>query len=352
MTKTIILVRHGLSEFNKQGRMQGSSNASMLSDSGRIMAKNVAQSLTQTKLDYAMTSPLSRAQETAEIALTQQDNPVKLETVDDLRETEMYMLEGMTFNDIAAQYPDEYRAWKYDADNFVVIHGGAEVFPIRDLYSRSAVFWQELIPQVDAQTILLVSHGGTIQALINTALGLSSKHHHTFQQSNCGISCLRLEAHANHYTLQRLNDTSPQGEFLPKLKAGKQGLRTLVMPCDELLERHGVQTIQKLNIDINPMIHESVNLPDNLEKHLCGTNNSVSREQMIETLVDKQSGNPALENIAVFAPVAVIRDVLTQGLYVNTEFVNRIEFQQNTLTVVHNSESHPTPIMQCLNIII
>lgn len=349
MNKTIFLVRHGLSEFNKQGRMQGSSNASRLSDEGKQMAQNAGGYLRKFAIDQALASPLARAKQTAEMALSQLDQTIDIETVHDLRETEMYMLEGLTFDEIKRVYPQAYHDWKYDADNFSVSLDEGEVFPIRDLYKRSAHFWQQHVLSSETSTILIVSHGGTIQALINTALGLDTNHHHTFQQSNCGINRLMLDSDSRQFYLRQLNDTTPQGQLLPKLKAKKKGLRTLLIPSEQRTDQNAIHELGKHLINLECLVHESILSNELGEQAEANTTRNLSSRQLKNIFLDKVNNEEALENMVVFAPVSVIRKLLSI-LKVKKDFADKIEFQQGTLTVVHNVSSHPTPIIQCVNV--
>lgn len=103
---------------------------------------------------------------------------------------------------------------------------------MRDVYRRAREFWLTALPQHRGQTLLVVSHGGTIQALVNTALGLPMMQHYNMQQTHSGLTVIDFAAPAlgtGH--LHLLNLTTPIGEPLPKLKAGKQGLRLVLLPC-------------------------------------------------------------------------------------------------------------------------
>jgi probable phosphoglycerate mutase len=68
----ILLVRHGLSSFNLEGRIQGRENDSELSDAGEIQARQLGEALRELPLTAAWCSPLQRAQRTAELLLQSQ----------------------------------------------------------------------------------------------------------------------------------------------------------------------------------------------------------------------------------------------------------------------------------------
>jgi probable phosphoglycerate mutase len=108
---------------------------------------------------------------------------------------------------------------------------------VRDVYRRAETFWASALPKHQGQTLLVVSHGSTIQALVNTALAIPMTRHHLFQQTHSGLTVVDFQAPVSGAgQLHLLNLTTPIGEQLPKLKAGKQRLRLLLLPCQPRLE--------------------------------------------------------------------------------------------------------------------
>src|SRR5258706_2173581 len=106
-------------------------------------------------------------------------------------------------------------------------------FPVRSLYDRVRLFWDYLLTAYAGKSIVLVSQGGTIRALLASALGLGAVHFHSFQQSNCGVSRLRFRSDSQQARLDLLNDTAHLGERLPKLKEGRRGVRLLLIPVTD-----------------------------------------------------------------------------------------------------------------------
>ena len=102
--------------------------------------------------------------------------------------------------------------------------------PLKDLFAQSRRFWRDTIARHRGQTILAVSHGGAIRALLSSALGLSPEEFQRLQQSNGGISALRISGRVRPRTrLLFMNRTQHLGEFLPKMKEGKGGVRVLLL---------------------------------------------------------------------------------------------------------------------------
>src|SRR6266851_493622 len=85
----------------------------------------------------------------------------------------------------------------------------AEVqYPVRNLYYRARLFWNDLLATCAGKSVLLVTHSGTARALIASALGLATEHFHSFQQSNCGVSRLCFSPDSRQPRLELLNDTT------------------------------------------------------------------------------------------------------------------------------------------------
>jgi probable phosphoglycerate mutase len=257
----IILVRHGQSTFNAQKRFQGSCDDSTLTAKGHQDAYEVGRALRGVTLKAAYVSPLQRAKVTANLMLmgmaVTPDNCPSIECRAELREIDLPNWQGLSYQCVREQCAEEYRCWKEQPDQFQMITDrtpvqstagtalvtiAATTYPLLELRDRVRHFWQVVLPRHRGDTIAIVSHSGTIRALINEALGIPAKQFHAIQQSNCGISQLSLAADGAA-TLEWMNTTVHLGETLPKLKDGKQGLRLILVssapgePLPTLAER-------------------------------------------------------------------------------------------------------------------
>ena len=144
--KRITLVRHGQSTWNAIGRMQGSSDFSVLTEKGKSQAETTSVLLRGERFDKVFSSPLRRATETAMIvwgtraekeAHDGQELPSYLNIHDGLREIDLYSFQGLDKNDAKVKFPKEYRMWKDNAENFE-IDGH---YPVRELWSRARLVW-------------------------------------------------------------------------------------------------------------------------------------------------------------------------------------------------------------------
>ncbi len=178
-----------------------------------------------------VTSPLTRVQQTTQAILSTlkqtTDNlpPVLIDR--QLTEINMSVWQGLSYQEVKEKFPKVYNSWQETPHLFTLDRTS---FPVVELFQQAQQFWQEILNKHRGQTILVVAHGGTNRALISTAIGLNPAHYHSLQQSNCGISCLEFPStHSNYGKLNYLNVTNHLGENLPKLKAGKRGLRWLLL---------------------------------------------------------------------------------------------------------------------------
>ena len=245
-TTRVILVRHGRSTYNEAGRYQGCSDESVLTEKGHKTAYQTGVALKSVKIDVIYTSPLKRVRETAQEIINARSSfnasiPPILVT-DKLKEIDLSAWQGLSYQYVKEDYAQEYFCWKNSPHQFKL--PDQATFPVLDLYQKAREFWQEILPQHQGKTILIVSHGGTNRALINTAIGISPDSYHFIQQCNCGISILEFnQLESKRGQLKALNLTAHLGKTLPKLKEGKQGLRLLLLSADS--SRHQLQQLAK-----------------------------------------------------------------------------------------------------------
>ena len=105
---TLLLVRHGETDWNREGRWQGLSDTS-LNDLGREQARVLAGTLDGT-VDAVYSSDLNRARETAEILAEELDLEVRLDPR--LRERGFGSWEGLTTPEIEERFGEAHRLWR------------------------------------------------------------------------------------------------------------------------------------------------------------------------------------------------------------------------------------------------
>jgi phosphoserine phosphatase len=230
----VVIVRHGESTFNVQERVQGQLNdVSELTDKGQAMAQMVGGALKDLKFDAAYSSPLKRAQHTAELVLAQCPKAPGLVTSDLIKEVYLVAWEGLSFKEVQDNYPEQYQQWRKTPHLLTMkTSEGKDFQPIHDLQNRARAFWETILPNHQDQTILLVGHSGINRALINSAIGLGPESYQRFDQSNCGISVLNFAGGLGEpVQIESINITAHLGMPIPK-KRREDAIRLMLV-------RHG-----------------------------------------------------------------------------------------------------------------
>ncbi|GJP62938.1 hypothetical protein CLOP_g20001 [Closterium sp. NIES-67] len=186
--KRVVLVRHGESTWNATGRIQGSSDFSVLTAKGESQAETSRQMLAADSFDLCFHSPLQRSARTAEVIWAARTAPMI--PLHDLREIDLYSFQGLFKEEGKARFGENYRMWQKDAANFE-IDGH---YPVRELWARAAVCWQEIL-RSEGRSVLVVAHNAVNQALVATATGLGPEYFRLLLQSNCGVSVLDFVPH-------------------------------------------------------------------------------------------------------------------------------------------------------------
>lgn len=157
----IYFIRHGQTDWNIAGKIQGSTDIP-LNETGRRQAQYLADGMKSRPVVRIFSSALGRALETAgAVGAAQQ---VAVEPIDGLEEVGFGQWEGMSWDEIMAQYPEEYRRWCLNPVE--VSPPGGELQGEVWLRCKKAM---DTILSKAAETkgdIAVVSHGATLAYII------------------------------------------------------------------------------------------------------------------------------------------------------------------------------------------
>ena len=193
----LMLVRHGETKWNVQRRYQGQSDLP-LSKIGQRQAQYIAERLAGQKIDAVYASDLKRAWQTAQTIVEKSGLDIFSEPR--LRELKFGILEGLTFDEAEAQFPDMIAAWLEDFNN---TPEGAETI---DLFNvRIVTLLEDLRRKHDEQIVLLVGHGGSLSEILRVVLGLSREKRWYLEMENASLSEVLIAK--DYISLRRLNDT-------------------------------------------------------------------------------------------------------------------------------------------------
>ena len=198
----ILLVRHGQSQGNAEGRF-GGHTATPLSELGQRQAEATARVLADEGVTAIYSSDLARALATA--APLAHATGLEVTRTSAFRERSVGQMEGLTFEEAAAQFPDEYAALLRRDFEHVLLGGES----YRQLLDRAAHALDEAINANRGGRLVVFTHTGTacILALhLMGALDAPTLRPVWLSTDNCGIN--RFHLHADGFLRVRaLNDT-------------------------------------------------------------------------------------------------------------------------------------------------
>ncbi|MCR5336773.1 MAG: histidine phosphatase family protein [Synergistes sp.] len=197
--RMIYFLRHGRTEWNNQLRYQGAVDIP-LNEDGRMQAHKAALRFSSADIDAVISSPLSRAMETAE-RIASFHKGLKVESTPLLTEVDFGKWEGRTVPEIKAGYADVFAKWRNDPLN-VDAPGGESM---DSLYERCGLFAEQLLARPE-RSIVVVGHGAMLRALFPRLLQLPRvSYFWKTRLDNCSITA--FSADAGRFALIYQNDT-------------------------------------------------------------------------------------------------------------------------------------------------
>lgn len=154
----IYITRHGETEWNKEGRMQGWKNSNLTED-GIKNAKKLGERLKHVDFDCIYCSPLGRAVDTAKYI--RQDKDTKIVLIDSLKEMGFGKWEGMEQDTINELYPIEY----FNFWNKPHLYSPIEGESFDELFERIKDVLNQIISNSSLENVLIVSHAVAIKAI-------------------------------------------------------------------------------------------------------------------------------------------------------------------------------------------
>ncbi len=207
----LIFVRHGQSEGNASGVIQGRLDFG-LSDLGRRQAEETARWMNQERISRVLSSPLCRAAETARFIAEEHGLPVELEPA--LLEYDIGAVSGLTGAEIRARHPEVSAAYARGERPRFPGEEGREAF-----HARVSALLRSLGEQSSDETVVAVAHGGVINAACAIVLGVDIKRPGVFQVANCSLTELTTDR-GGRFMLRRHNDVCHLAGLLTTVDRG------------------------------------------------------------------------------------------------------------------------------------
>jgi len=159
---TIVLVRHGETDWNRERRFQGHADTP-LNEAGRLQALELADTLRDERLAAIYTSPLQRASETARIVADELG--LEARELEAMREIDVGDWQGMTVDEVKTRFPDRADvAWRSGWQN------GETHEELAERVVPALLDLGRLHPD---DRVLVVTHAGPIRAALTAATALS-----------------------------------------------------------------------------------------------------------------------------------------------------------------------------------
>ncbi|PKN68907.1 MAG: histidine phosphatase family protein [Deltaproteobacteria bacterium HGW-Deltaproteobacteria-12] len=193
----LILIRHGETIWNKEGRVQGTSDIE-LSAAGLDQARKLALSLKGCSIDAIHASPLKRAFQTAEIINTFHQKDIEVHS--ELTEMDQGDFEGLTFKELMAREKDFLRRWTTDPVSVKMPQGES----LAELQERA---WQPIQKIIAGEkNALVVSHNFTIAVILCRLRKISLAEFRNTCVDNASKTLISIRSGEAH--LELINDVS------------------------------------------------------------------------------------------------------------------------------------------------
>ena len=335
--KRVTLVRHGQSTWNEEGRIQGSSDFSVLTSKGEGQAETTRQMLEGETFDVGFRSPLKRASRTAEVVWGARESPLVDSWVH--REIDLYSMQGSLKQEGKVKFGANYAAWKADPANFE-IDGH---FPVRELWERGAECWEEVLRAV-GEDLLVVAHNAVIQAMTANALGLPPECFRRLEQSNCGITAFAF-APGGVVELLKLNQT-PAPPVRGKDETAKRAVFVCASTEGHTSDDAAISVADVLrDVTITRALHDgdaaSAALATEVSTKSGGDAPSAISSDELENALGEGTS-------VVFASACTIASVVARALGTEAAFASKLRLTRGGITVVEFASESPARVA-CLN---
>lgn len=185
MSKTVLtLVRHGETQWNATGRIQGHLDIP-LNEIGLLQAAAIGERLGSEAFDAILSSDLERALQTVRPIVRHSEQTLVRDAR--LRERHLGVLQGLSGEEAAIRHPHAWGAFKA-RDPEAVLEGGET---LGEFSKRVVGLIDELLTTHAGKRLLLVTHGGVLDAAYRHATGMPLNALRDFPIYNASVNVLR-----------------------------------------------------------------------------------------------------------------------------------------------------------------
>jgi probable phosphoglycerate mutase len=212
----LLLVRHGETDWNRQGRFQGQIDIP-LNANGRAQAEAAGGFLAPVPIHRAYTSSMARPRQTAEAILASHPG-VPLTSTSGLVEIGHGLWEGRLEQEIAEGWPQLLADWKRAPETVEMPEGET----IHEVWDRSYGTWRTIATSLAAEeTALVVAHDAVNKTILCALLGLTPADIWTIKQGNGGVTVVDYpQGGGGQAVVAAMNLTAHLGGVLDRTAAG------------------------------------------------------------------------------------------------------------------------------------
>ncbi len=182
MKTELIMIRHGVTAWNKERRFQGQIDIP-LDDEGLRQAQLLGQSMAGAALAAVYASDLTRARQTAEPLASAIGLPVVAEP--GLRERHYGAFEGRTWDELQREHAADFARWRAREPDFSLPGGGETLLALHD---RVEATMRALAARHPGASVVAVTHGGVLDCAYRIATGLGMREPRQHDLLNASIN--------------------------------------------------------------------------------------------------------------------------------------------------------------------
>jgi 2,3-bisphosphoglycerate-dependent phosphoglycerate mutase len=198
-TTEFIVVRHGETAWNAQGRIQGHLD-SPLNEEGLAQALLLSDRLAREPFSQLYSSDLGRALQTVQPIADHTGHRVLTDAR--LRERNLGVFQGLTGAECEHRFPEHYARFR-ERDPDHVIPGGESA---RQVYERVTAAFTALAREQAGARVVVVTHGGVLDALYRFVQGMPLEQPRAFPIFNASLNAVRCDG--AHWSIERWGDIS------------------------------------------------------------------------------------------------------------------------------------------------
>ncbi|NVK82727.1 MAG: histidine phosphatase family protein [Cytophagia bacterium] len=200
MIKKIYLTRHGETDYNKRGVVQGSGIDADLNDTGRTQAQAFYQAFKDHPFDKLYVSGLKRTHQSMEQFM---NGGLTYEVLPDLNEISWGVHEGVPIDEAGqAYYLDMIKRWQ-EGEIDIAIEGGESPVQVAERMQNALEY---ILKQDNEKEVLICMHGRAMRVMLAVMLNYPLKSMDTFHHTN--LCLYQLAYTGSSFQLEKFNDTT------------------------------------------------------------------------------------------------------------------------------------------------